>query len=452
MWDNFYQKKSNISLVAVKSVLPKLLLGLLILSNSNAFTQPVMTLKEALDIALQNNYSIQIARTDAEIASNNNTPGAAGMLPQVTGTAVQDNQVLDTRQKFLSGSENNRTGAQNNSLNSSVELGWNIFDGMKMFATKNKLEELQKIGELRMRSNIELVFVRVIRAYTDVMLYKAQIRAGKELAENSEKRLKLADDMYKAGKSARTEWLRAQVDLNTDKSALMRTENAYTNSKINLNQLLARDLNTPFDVPDSVAEFTDYKLEELLNKAESQNAGLLVAKKNQQVSLLGIREIRAERFPQLQLRGGYNYNRLESQAGFLQSSQNQGFHYGAGISINLFNGFEVNRRLQNAGITAKASELIYKDSALRVQNAITQAYNTYVVSKNLIVFEKENVEIARQNYDISNEQFKVGVITSLDLRFAQQNLLNSELRLFNAQYETKLNETELLRLSGELVK
>jgi outer membrane protein TolC len=141
-----------------------------------------------------------------------------------------------------------------------------------------------------------------------------------------------------------------------------------------------------------------------------------------------------------------------SQAGFLQSAQTNGFHYGAGLSINLFNGFDVSKRLQNAKLLLKSNELIYKDSLTRLQNQLQQAYNNFMLSEQLVTFEKENLTVAQENFEIANEQYKVGVITSIELRDAQLNLLNSELRLFTAQYENKLNETEILRLTGDLVK
>lgn len=416
------------------------------------YAQEILTLEDALRAALQNNYSIQVAKNDAEIARNNNSAGAAGMLPFVSATAAQDNQRVNTQQEFLNGTSNNVDGAKNNSLAANVELGWNIFDGFKMFATKNKLEELQKVGELRMRNNIEQTFVRVTKAYYDVMLAKQQLKSTAQTAENSENRLAIADDKYKAGKAARTEYLRAQVDLNTDKAALMRQENTLRNAKTGLNQLLARDLNTTFDVPDSIDSYATYKLDELLGKTTAQNANLQLAKTNERVSLLNIKEIRAERMPLVQLRSGYNFSRQESQAGFLQSAQNSGIHYGAALSINLFNGFDVNRRLKNAQIVLRQNQLIYSDSLIRMQSSIQQAYNNYVLGLTLVDFEKENTKVARENFQIADEQYQVGVITSIELRDAQENLLLSEIRLFTAQYEAKLNETELLRLSGELVK
>ncbi|MBP9689783.1 MAG: TolC family protein, partial [Bacteroidia bacterium] len=429
-WNTQYINIKNISL-----------LGLILFGLNTVSAQQVLTLNDALKIALENNYAIQVAKNDAELSKNNNRIGAAGMLPVVTGTINQDNQVVDTRQKFLSGAENNRDGAKSDNLNANIELGWTIFDGLKMFATKNKLEELQKIGELKMQSNIEQTFMRVTKAYYDVLLSKQQLKSTEDAVANSEQRLKLTTDKYNAGKSAKTEMLKAQVDLNTDKAALMRQTNNYQNAQTNLNQLLGRDLNIKFAVEEKIAEPKKYTLDELMNKVSGQNTSLTIAKKNQQISMLNVSEIKAERLPTIQLKGGYNYLRQQSEAGFLQSSQNNGFHYGAGLSINIFNGFDVNKRLQNARLNLKSNELIYKDSLTRLQNQLQQSFNNYVLSTQLITFEKENVKVAQENFDIANEQFKVGVITSIELRDAQLNLLNNQIRLLNAQYDAQINET-----------
>lgn len=419
---------------------------------SNAKAQQIISLDDALKLALENNYSIQVAKNDAALTKNNNRLGAAGMLPNVFGAVGQDNQVQDTKQKFLSGSENNKDGAKSSNINAGVELGWTIFDGMKMFATKNRLKELQDIGELRMRSQIELTFSKVIKAYMDVVLAKQQLALFTETVLRSQKRYEFADEKLKAGKSPKTELLQAQVDLNTDKSSKIRQETTLKNSKAVLNQLLAREVNTEFDVSETIQLKSEIKLEYIQQKAVSQNAGLQIAKKNQNVNLLTIKEVQAERMPSIQLKSGYNFSRSQSEAGFLQSSQSLGFHYGAGISVNLFNGYDVNRRLINNRLVFRSSEWMYKDSLSKVQSAVAQAWNNYQGSLQLLSFEKQNIQVAEENYSIAEEQYKVGVITSIELRNAQINLINSKTRLLSVQNEAKMSETELLRLSGELLK
>jgi outer membrane protein len=426
-----------------------LLLPFLII-HTRSKAQEILSLNDALKLALTNNYSIQLSKNEAEINKNNNRLGAAGMLPTATGTATQDNQVVNTQQKFLNGSENNRNGAKSNQLNANIELGWTIFDGLKMFATKNKLAELQSIGELRLRSQIEQSFIRIIKAYYEIALIKQQIKVSSNALLVSEKRLQLVQDKYDAGKVAFNEVLKAKIDLNADKSAMMKQEAKLKNSKSTLNQLLARTVDVNFDVHDSISLNATLKLNELQSKAMSQNADIIASKKSQHLSALSIQEINAERMPSIQLKSGYNYSSQNSEAGFLQTSQNIGLHYGAALNINLFNGFEVNRRLQNAKINQRNSELIYKDSLLKLQSNLQQLYNTYIMNNELVTFEKENVNLAAQTFGISNDQYNAGSITALELREAQQNLLLSNNRYINAIYEAKLAELDLIRLSGDL--
>ena len=437
--DNMYSKK-----IATILILSFLILG--------AKAQQMLTLNEALKIALANNYAIQLAKNDAEIAKNSNYAGAAGMLPIIAATASQDNVVNNTAQKFLNGSENNKDAAKSNQLNAGVELGWTIFDGLKMFATKNKLNQLQDIGELRMRLQIEQNFSRIMRAYFDISQNKKLLNAYKQSVKISNERLQQANDKYTVGKVSKTEVLKAQVDLNTDNSALMKQQNLLQNAKINLNQLLARDLMTDFEVEENILVNQELKLLELQSKAQSQNTNLLIVKKNLQINSFVINEIKAERMPSVQLKTGYNINRQASEAGFLQSSQTNGYHYGAALSLNVFNGFSTDRRLQNAKLNLKSTDFVLKDSLSKLYLAVQQNYNTYTLALQLLQFETENVTVAQTNFELANEQYRVGVITAIELRDAQQNYLLSQTRLSAAQFDAKIAETELLRLSADIFK
>ncbi len=418
----------------------------------NAQAQKILILNEALKLALENNFSIQVARNEAEISKNNNYAGAAGMLPTLAASANQDNVVNNTQQKFLNGTENNRDVAKSNQLNAGVELGWTIFDGLKMFATKNKLNQLQEIGELKMKLQIEQIFSRVIRAYFEIVQLKKVLNALQQSVTISTERLKLTNDKFTLGKVSKAEVLKAQVDLNTDKSAYMKQLNTLQNAKINLNQLLARSLIIDFEVAENILINKDLKLNELQNKAQLQNTNLLIVKKNNQISSTIINEIKAERLPTLQFKTGYNFNKQSSEAGFLQSSQNNGFHYGAALNFNLFNGFTTDRRITNAILNLKSTDITLKDSLNKLDLAVKQTFNNYSLALQLLTLEIENIDLAKNSFELVNEQYKVGVITAIELRDAQQKLLLSETQLSTLQLEAKIAEIELQRLCAEITK
>ena len=418
----------------------------------NARAQQILTLNEALKLALENNFSIQVAKNEVEISKNNNYAGAAGMLPTIAASANQDNVVNNTQQKFLNGTENNRDDAKSNQLNTGVELGWTIFDGLKMFATKNKLNQLQEIGELKMKLQIEQIFSKVTRAYFEIVQHKKVLNALQQSVTISSERLKLTNDKFTLGKVSKAEVLKAQVDLNTDKSAYMKQLNSLQNAKINLNQLLARSLIVDFEVAENILINKDLKLAELQNKAKLQNTNLLIIKKNNQISSNTINEIKAERLPTLQFKTGYNFNKQSSEAGFLQSSQTNGFHYGAAINFNLFNGFNTDRRITNAMLNLKSTDITLKDSLQKLDLAVQQTFNNYSLALQLLAIEIENIDLAKNSFELVNEQYKVGLITAIELRDVQQKLLLSETQLSALQLDAKIAEIELQKLCAEITK
>jgi outer membrane protein TolC len=80
------------------------------------------------------------------------------------------------------------------------------------------------------------------------------------------------------------------------------------------------------------------------------------------------------------------------------------------------------------------------------------AYNSYSNEIEMIGFEQENLLLARKNMDIARESYAVGSISSLQLREIQQDLMHANIRLISAQFRAKLSETELLLLSGKLLR
>ncbi len=415
-------------------------------------TQTILTLHDALTLAIENNFSIALVKNEQLAASINNSIGAAGMLPSLNGTVNQDNQVTNTKQTFLNGNENNRDGAKSRSLNAGVEMSWTIFNGMKMFATKTKLAEFEAMGNLKLRMQMEQVLARVAKAYYDAVLSKSQVKSAEKFLAISKKRIDVAKAKVETGKSAKSEWLKAQVYYNADYANYRRLLTQNENSKLGLNQLMTQDLNYKFEVTDSIEPKESMAFEALKKTGLENNTGLQMAKRNLEINHLLLKEINAERLPNLQLRSGYNFSTSNSEAGFLQSARNNGYHYGAGLSWNLFNGNDVNRRTSLAKIGEKSGEYIYKDSLLRFELNLQQAYNIYQTNLELWHFEESNLEIAKQNYEIAQEQYGQGIISMNDLREAEVIYLQNADRLLVAKYNAKVSELELLRLSGILGK
>ncbi len=424
---------------------------LLLLGGMPAAAQDTLSLSEVIQIGLAENYTIKIATNNRDIAKNNYTLGNAGFLPTLDAIAAKDFNVQDSRQTFASGDQQNVDNAKSNSFSAAADLEWILFDGTRMFVTYDKLAELQQASAIEAQINIENTIADISTAYYSVILEQARVKVLQNSLDLSKERLNLAKTKYEVGSTSRLEYLAAQVDYNADTSALIQQKESLYNTKVDLNTFLVREPDTQFAVPNKIDANPDLVIGELREKALSSNPNLLLARNVERVSYLETRELEASRWPEILVNLGYSYNTSEAQAGFVLGRRANGFNYGVAARINLFNGFNKNRQIQNSFIVQQNRDLQTKEIAQEVAADLEKVFITYTNSKILLELETKNLDIARENAKIALERYRLGNSNALELREAQINAVQAESRLIDAIYTTKIAEIELLRLSGQMV-
>lgn len=424
---------------------------LILFCAATASAQEVLTLESAVKIALENNYEIKIATNNLTIQKTNVAIGNAGMLPTVTANILDNNSIQNSSQTRQDGTETKLDNAKNNSLTYGVGLDWTIFDGMRMFARMDHLKELQKLGEAQLKLTLITRISDVNAAYYDLVQQQQQLAALDTTIVISNQRLTLAQNRFTIGKASKLEVLNAQVDLNTDQVALLRQKELYANSKILLNQLLARDVATDFKVIDVLKVDSLLLLPELRALAEKQNPQLETQIINKRVAELELKQIKAGRYPTVRVNSAYNFSESQSSLGFVAQSQSRGLNYGFSASLNLFDGFAQNRNEKIAKIQIENSKLNIDQQNLVLNSQLATSYQTYLTNLELIALEENNELIAKQNLNITLDKFRIGTITTLEFRTAQLNYVNAKVRYSNAQFQGKLSEIALRELAGNLI-
>ena len=424
---------------------------LILFFTAAASAQEVLTLESAVKIALENNYEIKIATNNLTIQKTNVAIGNAGMLPTVTANVVDNNSIQNSSQTRQDGTETELDNAKNNSLTYGVGLDWTIFDGMRMFARMDQLKELQKLGEAQLKLTLITRISDVNAAYYDLVQQQQQLAALDTTIVISNQRLTLAQNRFTIGKASKLEVLNAQVDLNTDQVALLRQKELYANSKILLNQLLARDVATDFKVIDVLKVDSLLLLPELKALAEKQNPQLEAQIINKRVAELELKQIKAARYPTVRVNTSYNFSESQSSLGFVAESQSRGLNYGFSASLNIFDGFAQNRNEKIAKIQIENSKLNIDQQNLALNSQLATSYQTYLTNLELIALEEKNELIAKQNLNITLDKFRIGTITTLEFRTAQLNYVNAKVRYSNAQFQGKLSEIALRELAGNLI-
>lgn len=437
-------KKNN----SMKGNLFFLIQFLALAATSNA--QQVLTVGDAVKIALENNYEIKIAANDLKIDQENRSLANAGILPSLNAVASENNSVLDTKQTQNDGTTRQLDGAKNMNLTYGAALSWTVFDGLKMFARYDQLKELEKLGDAELKLAIFTKVSDVIETYYDLVQQKQQLKALDTAIAISGLRVATADNRYRIGKASKLEVLNAQVDINTDTSALLRQKELFANTKIMLNEMLARDAATEFDVADDIVIDESLLLPELIALAEKQNPQLQAQIINKRVSELQLKQVKANRWPVITVSSGYNFTRSEASLGFISQSSGKGFTYGFSASLPIFNGGLQNRNEKIARIQVENSKILLDQQALALRSQLSAAYQTYLTNLQLTKLEAKNEAIAKENLDITLAKYKIGTIAPLEFREAQLNYINARVRNSNAQYAAKISEINLKELAGNV--
>lgn len=435
----------------------RLFLAMLPLSfvHTTLLAQSVLSLEEAIALALKKNYAIRISEKRLDIVVNDNTLGNAGFLPTVSGFAQKNYTSSHLRQEFFNALQApiDRAGVNNNNSNSGVALNWTIFDGLGMFIARDRLEELRRSGQSNVKITIENTIADVSSSYYEIIRQYQRVRALRNALDISNDRLELAKAFYDVGSGSRVDYINAQVDYNGDTAAYIAQVQNLNVAKIDLNALLSRNAQEDFTITDTTITRRDLSIEDLRQRMLAQNPNLVYAAQQRRLSELATKALTAQQYPQVDLLGGFAYTTSNNQAGFgLKTGRNDIWSYGARVSVNIFDGFNQRRRIQDSRINT----LITEDQESDVRNQLSAGFDrTFINYRNslqLVALEEANTKLARQNVEIAFERYRVGNATSYEFREVQRNTVAAETRLIEAEYNAKLAEIELLRLSGSLLE
>lgn len=428
----------------------------------NSFAQESLSLSQAIEIGLKNNYQIQIAEKDIEIAQKNDDWAIAGRYPAIDFTLNSSNgyRNVNNPASFLI-----RSSSLSTNFVPGVEASLILFDGYRVRFTKQQLEESTKLSQSNAQVVIENSIRSIILAYYAVLVETEQKKVLAEVLKLSRDRVKYQQVRKEFGQVGTFDVLQTQDAYLNDSTSYLIQANTLENAYRNLLLAMGEDnLSKQYQLTDQLSATTpDYEIEDLKTKMLANNKNLQNLFVNRELAQINTRIQESQRSPTVSLRTGASYNVslssgtqtfLGREPADIPEVASKTFDYFLNLSAtyNLFDGGARKRNIEIAKVQELSAQLeienFKRDISVQLENTLA----TYNNEKRLVELTNDLVTNAQRNLQIADERFKGGLINSFDFRTIQISYINASQSRLNAIFNLKNTETELIRLIGGLVR
>lgn len=406
------------------------------------------TLKECLEKGLEKNYSLRIVRNEEQMATNNATMENAGLLPSVSLSVGYSGSAYGNNAVPREGDVAKTRGIYDEGIDAGIDVSWTLFDGFKTVANYNRLRELELISAAQTRRAVINYMAELAAEYYNFVQQRQRLQNYVSAVELSRERLRIVYERWMIGSLSRLDLLQARVDFNADSAQCLKQRELLASSRIRLHELMAEDsLDVNFSSADEDIDLLMLPTFDSLWAKTQHCASMVIAEHNRNLADIELRSVHSRNYPYLRLNGGYGYRTNHYGAGATLRRNQWGGDVGLSVGFNLYDGKRRSEHL-NARIAVKNAELEQYDLTLALYTDLADLWQAYENNRMLLALEKENVVAARENYDIAYERYLLGNLSGIEMREAQKSLLDAEERILVAEYNTKLCEISLLKLSG----
>ncbi len=442
-----------------------LLCSLILLLCTCVSAQTALSLSDAIQQGLQNNYQIRIAANELEVARSNDNYALTGKKPTISlgispGIAYRNNS------NPASIVAKSSTFSYN--IAPSANLNWTLFNGGRIEMNKERFATLADLSAGQLQLQVENSIADIIDAYYNAVVQQEQIGVFQRVLNLSRDRINYQAVRREFGQGGTFDELQANDAYLSDSTSLVLQQLNYDNAIRNLLQLMGEEdfdqsitLTTELDLEEQT-----FSAEELDRKMLATNSQLRTLRVNQQLADINTRLIEAENKPTVALTAGASFD-------YSLATGTQTFVFGdappdardlpgvgattlsgqLGLTVNylLFDGGARDVRAQTSKLQELTSRLNVDATEQQLRALLQNTLARYNNQREIVSITRRLITNAERNIEVSEERFKGGTINSFDYRQIQLAYVNAEFQLLSSLLNLQNTETELLRLTGQIV-
>ncbi|SHN19933.1 TolC family protein [Chitinophaga sp. CF418] len=426
--------------MSIVRYIKSLLVSTALLVSQYAAAQRVLTLEEARKLAVTRNNNLKAAEEKIGAARAQKAIAGAKDKPTVDGSVTG----------FYFSSPLNKLLPEYG-VSPMVSASQPIYAGGKIRLGKAAAGKGVEIAEEQKALTTAEVLLATESAYWQVVAAKEKIRLAEQFARQLDGLYRELNNAYTAGLTYKNDLLQVKVQQNDNQLNVIRANDAWVLSKLNLAQITGLGDSTEFVLPDSVlGEFSNETLHRSMAEIAADRPEIKILQKSLEAEKIQEKLLKADFRPTIGLSAG-------GLAGFGKQGINLGnpssnafaAYYGMlQVSMPILDWGQRKQKIrqQQHNITAQQYQL--QETKEKISLEVQQAYLQLNESAKRIELSGASLEQAEENLRLSNDRLKAGTITGQDVLEAQTIWQQANSNIIDAKTAYRISEANLYKTLG----
>ncbi len=398
------------------------------------WSKKVLSLKDAVEIAIKNNPEITAIFKEKESVEYKKNIIRAEFFPKLYLRYTWQRQDLG---KNLPITETHSLGPT---------LNWNLFSGFSTYYAYQEIKHLIATEDFLVKAKVQEIALRVVNAYLDYLRFKALWEATLADIEDAKLGLKLATKRYEVGLAPYADVLDAEARLKEAEANSINYKYLAEIAKANLLILLNLSVTEA-----KAVEILDYQGEDLkeldlghlLSLAKGKRPELLAKDKEIEAQRERLKSIRGEYFPTIDLFSSYNY---KDRAFF--PDRDREFLLGFQFNFPIFTGLSTPAKLSSERAILEKKNYEKRSLELRVEQEVFSAYQQYLTKRELFEASKATLKKMEENYRIMKSKYENGLASIVELTTVMARLSQARTQMATSLYDWYQSYFNLKKASG----
>lgn len=419
-----------------------------------SFAQQDLSLAQAIEKALANNYQIKLVNANYEISQLQNTWGMAGLSPVFTFNINNTNILTDNTNNpatFFPGV------VLSDNLNANIDMAWTVFSGFGIRINKERFDQLEAQTMGNAIVTIETTIYDVILAYFTAVTQERKLKILDEMLSFSKSKLAYWEMKTEMGLKPSIDLLQYKNQVLADSSNYLLQSLSHKNALRNLNLEMGESFENEYNLTDKIEfEIPAASWNELYDQMISDNQNIKNQYINIELQRLNTEAKQSAYFPVINLNLGAtpSVGRIELFGDQPFTTNTNSFNYYGNVSLRytIFNGYMRDRNIEIAKVQQDIAQVQYDDLVLTLTHNLRAIFELYQTQAKVEDLSLERVKHARQLWDMGVEKYELGNLTVFELNDIQLTYEQAVLTYYDRLFDVMKTHFDLMRLTGSITQ